>query len=130
MFSGAPQKLPKLSDTRWACPYTACRNLMVRLTAVVRVLDEISDEANPQRAVEARRLCSRIDSNVIGLLAVFNRVLGETKFLSEMLQSTNVYLTDAADLTETLEYRKVRSFNEQWSTVIETCNDFNISTVV
>lgn len=43
-----------LSDTRWACLYVACINLMDRLTAVIRVLDEISDEANPQRDVDAK----------------------------------------------------------------------------
>ncbi|XP_034093508.1 zinc finger MYM-type protein 1-like [Gymnodraco acuticeps] len=54
MFTGAPRELPRLSDTRWACRYAACRNLMDRLTAVIRVLDDISDEANPQRAVDCR----------------------------------------------------------------------------
>ena len=63
--------------------------LMDRLTAVIRVLDDISDEANPQRAVDAN--------------------------------STNVNLTKAVDLTETLrqtleDYRKEESFNELWST--------------
>jgi len=72
MFSGgAPRELPRLSDTRWACRYAACRNLMDRLPAVIRVLDESSDEANPQRAVDARGLRSQIDFNFIGLLAVF-----------------------------------------------------------
>ena len=134
MFTGAPRELPRLSDTRWACRYAACRNLMDRLTAVIRVLDDISDEANPQRAVDARGLRSQIDLNFIGLLAVFRKVLGEAKFLSEMLQSPNVDLTKAADLTETLrqtfeEYRKEESFNELWNTVIKTCNDCNISTI-
>lgn len=92
-------------------------------------------QANPQRAVDARGLRSQIDFNFIGLLAVFKKVLGETKFLSEMLQSTNVDHTKAVDLTETLrqtleDYRKEESFNDLWSTAIDTCNRCNISTIV
>lgn len=61
MFTSSPRELPKLSDTRWGCRYTACRNIMDRLPAVIRVLKDISDEDNPHRAVEARGLHSQIN---------------------------------------------------------------------
>ena len=62
-------------------------------------------------------------------------MLGETKFLSDMLQSTTVDLAKAVDLTETRrqtleDNRKEESFNELWSTAIETGNGCNISTIV
>lgn len=83
---------------------------MDRLTAVIRVLEEISDEPNPTRAVEARGLLCQIDIKFIALLAVFRKVLGDTKFLSDMLQSSKIDLCKAIDLIETLrqtfeEYR-------------------------
>lgn len=57
---------------------------MVRLTAGIRVRDEISDEANLQTAVEARGLRSQIVLSFIGLTVVFRKALSETKFLSEV----------------------------------------------
>ncbi|KAF3840229.1 hypothetical protein F7725_018946 [Dissostichus mawsoni] len=136
MFSGPPRELQRLSDTRWACRYIACRNLMDRLTAVIRVLEEISDEPNPTRAVEARGLLCQIDIKFIALLTVFRKVLGDTKLLSDMLQSSKIDLCKAIDLIETLrqtleEYRNEgESFNELWNTVIETCDNCNISKVI
>ncbi|KAF3845723.1 hypothetical protein F7725_002801, partial [Dissostichus mawsoni] len=136
MFSGPPRELQRLSDTRWACRYIACRNLMDRLTAVIRVLEEISDEPNPTRAVEARGLLCQIDIKFIALLTVFRKVLGDTKLLSDMLQSSKIDLCKAIDLIETLrqtleEYRNEgETFNELWNTVIETCANCNISKVI
>ncbi|KAF3837947.1 hypothetical protein F7725_009715, partial [Dissostichus mawsoni] len=129
MFSGPPRELQRLSDTRWACRYIACRNLMDRLTAVIRVLEEISDEPNPTRAVEARGLLCQIDINV-------QKGPRDTKLLSDMLQSSKIDLCKAIDLIETLrqtleEYRNEgESFNELWNTVIETCDNCNISKVI
>jgi hypothetical protein len=79
MFQGPPRELPSLSDTRWACRYTACRNIMDRLTAVLTVLDDVANESDSERAVKARGLFHQIDLNFIGLLTVFRTVLGETK---------------------------------------------------
>lgn len=44
MYDGQPRELPKLSDTRWACRHTACRNLLDRLPAVYHLLQEIGLE--------------------------------------------------------------------------------------
>ncbi len=41
MYGGQSREIPRLSDTRWACRYVACHNLLGRLPAVVRVLQEI-----------------------------------------------------------------------------------------
>ncbi len=80
MFEGAPRELQRLSDTRWACRYITCRNLMDRLSAVKRVLEDISEGRHPDKAVEARGLLGRIDLNFTGLLSVFKKVLASTTF--------------------------------------------------
>ncbi len=41
MYQGAPRDLQRLSDTRWACRYQACKNIKDRLPAVLRVLHDI-----------------------------------------------------------------------------------------
>lgn len=109
MFSGPPRELPCLSDTRWACRYTACRNLLDRLSVVMTVLDEISNEPDSDRGVKARGLLCQIDLNFIGLLVVFRKVLGDTKYLSDLLQSPNTDLLRAVDLIEVLR----QTFNEE-----------------
>ena len=81
MFKGeGPRELQRLSDTRWACRYVACRNVMDRLPAIVCVLEDISHEDNPDRAVEARGILHQIDLNFIGCLVVFRKDLGDQNF--------------------------------------------------
>ena len=132
MFSGPPRELQSLSDTRLACRGIACRNLFDRLSAVLKVLDDLSYEVDPERSTKARGLMFQIDLNFIGLLAVFRQVLGDAKFLSELLQSPNLDLLRAVDLIETLretfeEHRNEDEyFNELWNTVIHTCETCNI----
>ncbi len=75
MFEGAPRELQRLSDTRWACRYITCRNLMDRLSAVKRVLEDISEGRHPDKAVEARGLLGRIDLNFTGLCQSLRRFL-------------------------------------------------------
>lgn len=41
-YESQPRELQMLSDTRWACRYLACSNLMDRLHAVLRVLHDIA----------------------------------------------------------------------------------------
>lgn len=80
IFECAPSELQRLSDTRCTCRYITCPNLMDRLSAVKRVLEDISEESHPDRAAEARGLLGQIDSNFTGLLSVFKMVLGSTIF--------------------------------------------------
>jgi len=85
----------------------------------MQVLEDISDEDNPDRAVEARGLLIQIDQNFIGCLAVFRKVLSDTRFLSDMLQSTQLDLTKAVALIQTLQqtledYRTETYFDELW----------------
>uniref|UniRef100_A0A667WWJ6 DUF4371 domain-containing protein n=1 Tax=Myripristis murdjan TaxID=586833 RepID=A0A667WWJ6_9TELE len=128
-----PRELPRLSDIRWACRYYACRNLMDRLPAVLQVLHDIDEENNGDRSVEARGLRGQINLDFIGLLATFRRILGDTKFLSDMLQSPSLDLARAIDLIEALQdsvvkYRDESSFDQLWTEVLSMAQQCNIST--
>lgn len=126
MFDGAPRELQQLSDTRWACRHIACRNVMDRSPAIVQVLEEIGSENHPQRAVEARGILAQIDLNFAGSLVLFRKVLSDSKFLSDMLQSKAVDYAKAVELIEALketlvQYRSQASFEEMWSETLDLC---------
>ena len=64
---------------------------------------------------------------------VFRKILGESKFLSDMLQSTKIDLTKAVELAETLqqtlrEYRSEPSFETVWGEVLDICQSNSIPT--
>ena len=59
-----PRELQRLSDTRWACRYAACRAVRDRLLAVISLLSELESGDNAQRPVEARSLLVAIDVRV------------------------------------------------------------------
>ncbi len=90
MYQGAPRELQRLSNTRWACRYQACKNIKDRLHAVLRVLHEIDVENRGECSVEAQGLLAQLDLTFIGTLVIFSKVLGEAKFLADMVQSTSL----------------------------------------
>uniref|UniRef100_A0A3B5B968 DUF4371 domain-containing protein n=1 Tax=Stegastes partitus TaxID=144197 RepID=A0A3B5B968_9TELE len=124
VFHGQPRELPRLSDVRWACRFYACPNLMDRLPAVLRVLDEINGENNGDGRVEAHGLSGQIDLSFVGLLVVFGRILRDAKFLSDMLPSASLDSARAVDLIEELQNNtEMKHFSEscgQKRTVIKT----------
>lgn len=106
---------------------------MDRLPAVLRVLQVIDEENNGDRSVEARGLHGQIDLNFIGLLVTFRKILEDTKFLSDMLQSSLLDLARAVDLIEALQdtfvqYRDEAFFGELWTEVLDIARQCNIST--
>ncbi len=127
-----PRELQRLTDVRWACRYMACRNLRDRLPAVVKVLQDIALENSDDRSVDARGILSQIDVHFIGLLVIFCKVLGDAKYLSDMLQSSSLDLARVDDLvgalTDTLQnYRSERFFGELWKEVEEIVEHCKIS---
>lgn len=100
MFQGAPRELHRLIETRWACRYNACETVRDRLSAIIRLLKEISEEQNGDRAVEARGLLAQIDLKFVSLLVTFTSVLGEIKYLSDILQSPQLDLGTAVTLVD------------------------------
>jgi len=119
-----PRELQALTDKRWACKYTACRNLRDSLQAVLRLLQDLALERHGERSVDARGLVSQIDLQFIGLSVTFYKVLGDAKCLSDMLQSSTLDLARAVALVGALtdtsqDYRNESSFGELWKEVEE-----------
>jgi hypothetical protein len=120
----AARELQRLSDTRWACRYYACRNFQNRFSAIVRLLTILQDDDNSDRAVDARGLLAQIDGSFILLLEIFCTILGETKTLSDQLQATSLDLAAAVDLIQVVairltELRSEEEFEKLWVKVTE-----------
>lgn len=73
------------------------------LPAVLRVLHDIVEENSGDRSVEAHGLLGQIDLNFTCFLTTFLKILGDTKFLSDMLQTSSMNLARAIDLIEALQ---------------------------
>ena len=82
----------RLSDTRWAWRFLALRNIMDTLPALKRLLQEIAQERHGEKTVEARGLLAQIDLELVVHLVTLRKLFGETKLLSDMLQSQTVDL--------------------------------------
>ena len=66
LYPGAAvRELPRLSDTRWACRYTACKAVHDMLPALMQLLSELEASNNAKRAVEARSLLTALDSRFV-----------------------------------------------------------------
>ncbi|XP_040890423.1 zinc finger MYM-type protein 1-like isoform X2 [Toxotes jaculatrix] len=123
MYKGAPRELQRLSDTRWACRFIALRNIMDRLPALKRLLQEIAQERNGEKSVEARGLLAQIDFEFTVHLVTLRKVFGETKLLSDMLQSSTLDISKAVDLVDALvktlnDFRQESFFDDVWDEVL------------
>ncbi len=119
--------MQRLSDTRWACRYIACKTVKDRLLAIIKdkILEEISQEPNGERAVEARGLLAQIDLKFVGLLVIFTQVFGDAKHLSDVLQSPQLNLSTAValvgSLIETFNYYRQRIWDNSMN-LAQQCN--------
>lgn len=126
-----PQKLKKLSDTRWACQYAACKVMLLKLPAVLESLEEVANEHSGKRATDAAGLLNAINFSFIICLVVLENLLHRTKLLSDMLQSPTLDLAAAADLVETLhdeleEERESSSWEALWSKANDMAKELDI----
>ncbi|KAK7880157.1 hypothetical protein WMY93_033180, partial [Mugilogobius chulae] len=131
MYDGAVRELQKLSDTRWACRYQACKTILERLPAIIIVLEEISDEKKGDRSVEAKGLLAQFDLTFVALLVTLAKVFGEAKCLSDALQAPSLDLGLAVDLVyalvQTLEQLRTEdSFSVLWRNIISLAEKCNI----
>ena len=121
------RELQKLSDTRWACRYSACKAIRDTLQAIFLLLDEMSTSKNAQRAVEARSLISAIDANFVITLELLCDILGRTQSLSSMLQSATADLARAVDLIDIAVQDLVKDrltdehFDKVWTAAEKLC---------
>lgn len=84
------------------------------------------------RSIEARGLLAQIDLTFIALLATFRKLFGDTKMLSDLLQSPSVDLAMAADMVESLldtfqECRTETFSDKLWCDIVETAKQCNIA---
>uniref|UniRef100_A0A8C4RT82 DUF4371 domain-containing protein n=1 Tax=Erpetoichthys calabaricus TaxID=27687 RepID=A0A8C4RT82_ERPCA len=122
-FFRSTRELQQLSDTTWACRFIALWKIMDRLPALKRILQEMVKQRRGEKSSEARGLLVQIDQEFAVYLVTFRKLFGETKLLSDMLQSSTVDLLRAADLVEglvqTLTYLRQESFfDNYWDEVL------------
>ncbi|KAK0143096.1 Zinc finger MYM-type protein 1 [Merluccius polli] len=130
---GSTRELQQLSDTRWACRFLALHNIMDRLPALKQVLQEMAQERRGEKSSEARGLLAQIDLEFVVHLVTLRKLFGETKLLSEMLQSTTVDLSRAVDLVEALvqtlnDFRQESFFDNLWDEVLNICEQCDAAT--
>ena len=112
-----PRQLQKLSDTRWACLYSAINAICYTFDALLATLEDIASGSDHSKAVEARGLLHQVKHfKFLLCLIIFDRVLSCSISLSEQLQDRKVNLSKATDLvlatTETLqEFREEKSWD-------------------
>jgi len=128
-----PKELQKVSDTRWACRYAACKTLRDRLPAIISLLNELESGVKGSRALDARSLLLNIDARFVAMLTLMTDLLGRTHTISKMLQST-VDIGKAADLVNTIDQQlnEARSedshFENIWTYAQNTCQQCNLKT--
>lgn len=93
-----PLELKALSDTRWAAQIAACHAVRSRLTVVLELLEEITEESNGDRAIDARAILNLMDLKFVFCLEVFHDILQEMKSALDCLQSTQLNAAIACDL--------------------------------
>ncbi|KAF3837723.1 hypothetical protein F7725_009491 [Dissostichus mawsoni] len=97
--------------------------LHFELPALKRVLQDIAQERNGERSIEARGLLAQLDLEFIVHLVTLRKVFGETTFLSDMLQSSSLDLSKAVDLVGSLvqtlnDFRQESFFDNLWDEVL------------
>lgn len=131
MYPGAPRELQRLSETRWACRHIACHTVLDRLPAIMRLLVEVASENSGDRSIDARGLLAQFDLQFIGLLVICNKVFGDARCLSDMLQSPSLDLCSAVDLVQALvqnvqAYRDESYFEGLWREILNTAEKCDV----
>jgi len=134
LFPGErPRELQRLSDTRWSCRYAACRAVRDRLTAVLKLLNELASGNNANRAVEARSFLSAVEMHFVVMLVLMCDIFGRTQALSCMMQSSTLDLSRAVDMIEVTrdelaDNRKGDAhFDKVWTDAMSLCQQCHIS---
>ena len=83
---GSTKELQRLSTTRWTCQFPALRNIVDTLPALKQLLQEVAQERQGEKTVEARCLLAQIDFEFVVHLVTLCKFFGKTKLLSDMLQ--------------------------------------------
>lgn len=95
------------------------------------MLEELGDENSGERSVGARGLLPQIDVQFIVFLAIFKKLFGDAKLLSDMLQSSSLDLAKAVDLVEALissfeSYKSEQLFDDLWNSVLDVAKQCDV----
>ncbi len=106
---------------------------MDTLPALKRLLQEIAQERHGEKTVEARGLLAQIDLEFLVHLVTLRKLFGETKLLSDMLQSETVDLSRAVDLVNALvqtlnDHRQESFFDKLWDEALNICEQCDSAT--
>ena len=93
-----PIELKRLSDTRWSAQITACEAVSKRFAVVLKLLENIADDGNRDRAFEAQSIENSIDLKFVFCLCLFTDILKEMKKASDKLQTVQLNIVEACDL--------------------------------
>ncbi|XP_068210546.1 uncharacterized protein [Palaemon carinicauda] len=128
-----PMELKRLSDTRWACGYFSVHVVSRCLPAILKVLDDITHEPNPERSLDVSSLKGLVDFQFVLMLCVFQDILGAAKCTSDILQSPNTDLAKAMDIIDTIKDRiamlrsREEDFEPIWQHAADIVNDSGIT---
>lgn len=119
------RELQRLSDTRWACRYSAVNSICYTFDAILATLEDITEDSDGMKATQATGLMLQVKSfKFLLCLIIFDKVLSITKGLSDVLQSTSLDLAKAADLVsgtiETLEDLRTDSYWDRLFSYVES----------
>lgn len=93
-------ELKALSQTRWSAQIVACKAVKLRFDIILVLLEQLGDDANRDRALEAQCLMQMIDLKFVFCLTVFHEVLREMKGATDCLQSSQLNAIAACDLVK------------------------------
>ena len=91
-------ELKSFSETRWSAQIAACHAVKNRFDVILALLEQIGEDTNRDRAVEAQSILQMIDLKFVFCLEIFNEFLKEMKSASDCLQSTQMNANIACDL--------------------------------
>lgn len=126
-------ELKLFSETRWSAQIAACHAVKMRLDVILLLLEQLGDDSNRDRAVEARSILSMIDLKFVFCLHMFNDLLRHMKAASDSLQSVQLNASVACDLIKNCkEFLEEKQSDEACSIYIEdsknVASTFELST--
>jgi hypothetical protein len=123
--------LKKLSNTRWCCQVSAVKIFIATLSSIIATLKEVAENHPGDRALKARGLLTQIDFHFILSLWVHEAILGTTKGLSDLLQSTDMDLCSAMELvTATEENLVALKDDDKWADIVmKAQNDCRVHSI-
>jgi hypothetical protein len=107
-----PLELKSLSETRWACQYTALLAIKKTLPAIHATLQALISQQGARLRTKAKSIMALLDGQFVLQLTLFEDVFRSTKFLSDTLQSPNLDYSSALDLVESVSASLSEKRNE------------------